>query len=816
MRPVLLSRRLKTALAVSILVVAVPVAAQPPAVCAGSSSLGTVRILVRHSAVGLALPIKSVSSLPVGAHLIWDPVHLPRKQVETAEVTAILAPPSGEDLVVLKPLKAGVPEEWRLAIRPAAIALVFGPQGLSAGKVKSLVTHNQQLVEQLADYAEQTSKVESLVQELSNAEQSGSGVNAALKGFSARYGVALPKLGSQTSTDQQAALLLKTVLPTANTYDPLAAGNTQTQQSAGLAASVAGLFFGNAVGLAAGGTALVQGIKGAFFFDAEFRSAFAQSGDKDGLMLCAKASALKARTRIAYLWAYRVPNLDLPVVSVTGPTHLPVGLASTIKLTATKGAVKQLEKARDWHLVAQAGGASIPVVFHLAHEPDSIEIDLTHAKLQPGDYHLAASWDWDPLEIAGTLHLHPLADFSHAQLAAESREKLIEGSGTVSAKLTGADFEFLEKASVAKAATRPPKPAEAHFVLPLGSRAGMQNTVAVELDTAARGAFVLSLTQSGGHSHEIPFTVLPPNPAISHLPVRVNQGETTQPLRLQGSGLERVETVSSKAGEIKGAIGGSDWIGAIWLKPGPKVGESFAISLKVKGLETPLTVADAIKVFGPRPVVTGVRKAVPDTLGLAIRPDELPVGITVGVSLEVRQFHDSSANATEGRPRVELGCQSDGLRKPLTLSPDDHVTGAALSMAAPGLLFLSIDPGAVAYPGCLLTAAVDAEPEGRSDAFTIGRVIRIPRLDQFTLTNEQLDPSTYVGILKGRDLDVIEKTGWDAHHGLPVSSVPTPVPGDPSTQTIRIALPWPAPAPHAPLYVWLRGEEEGRKTTVSY
>jgi hypothetical protein len=84
------------------------------------------------------------------------------------------------------------------------------------------------------------------------------------------------------------------------------------------------------------------------------------------------------------------------------------------------------------------------------------------------------------------------------------------------------------------------------------------------------------------------------------------------------------------------------------------------------------------------------------------------------------------------------------------------------------------------------------------------------------LTNEQLGPATYAGILKGRDLDVIEKTGWDAHDGVRVDYVPAPVPGDPTLQTIRIALPWPAPAPHAPLYVWLRGDDEGRQTTVAF
>ena len=71
---------------------------------------------------------------------------------------------------------------------------------------------------------------------------------------------------------------------------------------------MAGLFFGNPVGLAAGGAALFQNLKTALFPDTEFRSVFAQAADKDGMALCTKNAAPKAKTRIAYLWAYRVPE----------------------------------------------------------------------------------------------------------------------------------------------------------------------------------------------------------------------------------------------------------------------------------------------------------------------------------------------------------------------------------------------------------------------------------------------------------------------------------------------------------------------------
>lgn len=42
------------------------------------------------------------------------------------------------------------------------IALVIAPQGLNINKVASMVKRNEDLLEQLADYAEQTSEVEAL------------------------------------------------------------------------------------------------------------------------------------------------------------------------------------------------------------------------------------------------------------------------------------------------------------------------------------------------------------------------------------------------------------------------------------------------------------------------------------------------------------------------------------------------------------------------------------------------------------------------------------------------------------------------------
>lgn len=788
-----------------------------PRGCAGSSTLGRFRISVRRAAGGAALAIKSVAAIPAGSHLLWDAIHIFPQATDKAEVAAILVPASGGELITLDPRKAATHAEWDLPKSPSVIAVIFGPQGLNMGKVKSLVARDRELLTQLADYAEQTSVVESLVQQLADSEQSGGGAEAALKGFSSRYDVALPKLDSKASTDQQATTLLRVLLPSASAYDPLAPKNAQMQQSGGLAASVAGLFFGNSVGLAAGGAALFQNLKTLMFPATEFRSAFAQTAGKDNLALCTKNQAAKSRTRTAYLWAYRVPNLKAPTVGVAGPVHMPLGSKSSVRLKASDGSkVKNLELARDWRLVPASGGAAVPVSVTIASAPDSIDIDLSKTRLAPGDYRLDATWDWDPLSVSGTVHLHPCGDFGHLRLTPESHDRLVEGNGTVTATLTGADFEFVEKVAVEAATARPSSPLAVQFALPLGKRMGEQDSIDIDIDTAKRGPYRLLLTQSDGVTHRVPVTVLPPNPKVTNLPVRVNLGETSERMRLEGGGIDRIEAVSSGAGEISGAPQQHAWSGQIRLKQGATKGVRFPIVLKVRGLEEPISVPDAIEVVGPRPRIMSMRKSIPADLGIEIREDELAAGTRVGLVLEVKNLDDPDGGQGASRPRVELGCESVGLRHSLALEPNEQVRGANLTFAGAGALYLSIDPSAVGYPGCRLTASVETQPEGRSDPFPLGRVIRIPHLDQFTLTTEKVGPSDYAGILKGRDLDVVEKTGWDAEHGVPVDSIPTPVPGDPPAETLRIALPWPAPAPHAPLYVWLRGEQEGRKTGATY
>lgn len=791
------------------LLATMPGFASTPLGCQGSQPLARFEVLIRPFSKGAPLPLKSVAEIPAGSHLIWNPLHLMPQVSANAQVAVVLVPASESRLITLEPRKASVSTDWQLVERPQVIALLFGPQGLSEGKIQSLVTRDRELLRELADYAEQSSEVESLVQQLADAQKSGSGADAVLKGFSSQYGAAAPRLDTKASSDQQAALLLKALLPASTAYDPLASRGAQVQQSGGLAASVAEMFFGNPVALAAGGAALFQNLKTALFPNTEFRSAFTQDAEKNDLALCTKDPESKSKTHTAYLWAYRVPEHKKPVLSLEGAPRLPLGSKSAIAVKLGKDSTpKEFAFVRDWRLTPASGGASIPVAVGLAG-PASITIDLSAVHASPGDYRLEATWDWSPLEAAGTLHLDRCGDFAHVALAPRERDKLIEGNGKVPVELTGADFEFLEKAALE---SLPPedKPVDVTFTLPAGKRRGPQNSVKLNLDTARQGAYRLLLAQSDGVEHAIPITILPPNPKIANHPVRVNLGESHQTIHFQGSGMERIEAVSSNAGEIAGKPDAHGWSGEISLKTGLTKGQMFPVLLKVQGLDDPVKVPDAIEVIGPRPKIRSVQKSLSGNLGIDIERDELPVGTAVGLVLTVSHLRHSS------RPQLELGCQTGELRQSLTLSPGEPSDGAALTFSGPEALYLSLDPGAVGYAGCELAATVDLGPDGRSDPVVLGRVIRVPRLDRFTLTSEKVGDSNYSGILEGRDLDVIEKTGWDATHGVPVDSIAAPLPGDPTRQTLRIALPWPAPAPHAPLYVWLRGEAQGRKTTVTY
>jgi len=238
-------------------------------------------------------------------------------------------------------------------------------------------------------------------------------------------------------------------------------------------------------------------------------------------------------------------------------------------------------------------------------------------------------------------------------------------------------------------------------------------------------------------------------------------------------------------------------------------GELAAASVSVQDIQTPLAFPGALEVAGPRPQIAGV------SLSLAQQPDvhlgegEIPAGAPTSFSLLTHHL--------DAHPALSLACANEGFVKaPLLLHPGDRTSTAQLDFSGEDGLFLSVDLGVVGQSGCQLAGTIATDSAGSSDPTVLGRVIRLPRIEKFALTEEKLGPTLYAGSLTGIDLQIIEKTGWDAKTGFPVQGIPTPVPGNSQEQTLKVELPWPPPSPHAPIYVWLRGESAGRLTTVKY
>lgn len=789
-------------------------AAAPPHACVNSQSLGTFKLSVVPLKGGTVLALGSVNALHKGQNLLYEPVHIPPAVKNKAEIALLLAPAANSDatLEALKPAPADKSTVWVLPRDASVIALVYGPQGLSMRKVKAMVQKNDEVLAELADYADQTAQVSALIQELQDSEASGAGVSAALAGFSAKSGVSMPALDTHAATNQQALALLHALSPSMSAMDPLtASSNAVMQQSTGLAAAVASLFFGNPVGLVAGGASLFQNMHTMLFPETEFLSIIAQPAASGEFALCAKSQTAKAHTRIAYLWAHRLPQLAEPKLSLATPAHLPIGAKSAIAVHADDGP-KAIARLRDWQLTPAKGGASFQVP--AAIEKDGgVQLDLSKTKAAPGEYRLKAFWDWDSLPVAGDVYLHPYGDLKLAKLAADSRDRLVEGSGPIPLKLEGADFEFVEKAELEPASPRKGSPVKVSFTLPHGKSGGDQESAEAELDTNGLkpGAYRLLLAQSDGVSHPIPLTILPPNPKLDDLPLRPNLDESGQKLVLNGSGLDRIEKLTTEAGEIELAPhphAGAAREATFKLNSKARKGQHFDLRMQVQGIEAPLVLADAIEIRGPRPHIVSVRKSYPQNFGLALNPDEIPAAVTASFALSVTHGGDSAA--------VDVTCADAGpLRRALYLAAGDRIAGARLDLAGEGELFLSLDPGSVGRSGCRLEARVTS-PEGSSDPYPLGRVLRVPRIEQFVLTDQKLGDGVYAGTLKGEDLDTIEQAGWDAQHGLPVQSIPDAVAGEPQKQLLQIQLPWPAPAPHAPVFVWLRGEAKGRPTGVKY
>ncbi|HEY2383419.1 MAG TPA: hypothetical protein VGK48_19770 [Terriglobia bacterium] len=791
--------------------------------CATGTPIATFNVKILPLKGGSAIPLNSVNEISPGEKLRYEPVKLPDDLKGAASVSVILVPASDSDarhfkILDAEPIKNAA--EWVIPQTPSAIGLIFGSYGIDNKKITSIVQKHPEIVTKLTDYAEQNTRVEALVQTLSTYEKSpptGKSLQSVLQGFSTQYGLQMPALDNKTASSEQVLGMLKAIAPAAGPQDPLLASGSAVK-AGGLAESVAVSYFGAPVALTVGGAALLETLHSSLFPPTNFRSAFAQPAAADATNLCsAKSDDKETRAHIDYIWMSRIPNLDPPTISLTAEAHLPAGMSSTVAVSAaTVAQLGNLTRARDWQLVSAATAIPIPVKITTGAANDTIALDLGRAKPMPGEYQLAANWDWTLFKVNGKVEVHALGNIAGVHLAPDSSDALIAGTGPVDVRLTGTDFEFVDSVSLVQKG-RSRKPVALEFTLPKGKGLGNQPEMQAEIDTAglAPGAYSLAIQQVNGATGEVPITVHPANPEMTQIPLRVNTGEPQQHIILHGTHLERIQKITSSRAEWiladvpEDAKDLNERSATAKLGTSAKKGELINAEIFVSGLENPLKIDGIARVAGPRPRISRTTKSFAGASGVELRDGEIPAGTAVSFALQAQNL--------DSHPSVTLACSSDGdTRHKISVMPGDKKDSAELDVTGHGSLFLSVDPGVVGDSGCQLIAEVNEEETGTSDPFVLGQVIRLPHITSFTPTDEKVGDTSYAAVVTGQGLQLIEKTGWGSAGSEPVQGIPTPMPGNPEEQTLKIAVPWPPPSPRAPLYVWLRGEDQPRETSARY
>ena len=802
-----------------------PAATAETPVCAGGQSIGQFRFLVQPAPKARALPLAAVNRLEKGRRLLYIPIRQksdPKRPASIALVLIAAGSSPEKEWVVLDPRPAAAATQWDVPFDVEVVAAVYGPRGLNVKKVKALVRNNQDVITQLADYAQQTARVGALVETLASWERSPANsqpLDAVLQGFSAQHNVSLPRIDPKAPADQQAALLLRTLLPSLSTYDPLNPRPAQgIRQSAGLAASLATMFLGNSALLATGGVALFQNLRTLISPGTDFRSAFAQNVPPHDIQLCSQRRPAKARARIAYLWAARIPSRGPPQVKLASNVHLPIGREALLPIQAEDASDwRQLPRAHDWKLIQAGGGREFAVGVALQPSLRALKLDTANKDLPPGEYTLAASWDWESFELAGRFRLHRMGDLNLARLTPQSQHRLVTQSGRVRVELTGADFQFVKKLELVESNPLGQSSTPLAFLLSPRTPGGSQAQLAFALDTDRLdpGLYGLKISQADAEPQVLPLEVHPPLPRLSNLPLKVNLGEESQGLLLEGTGLERIVAMESAQARWELAPLQPETRDlkqravTAYLEDAAPAGDLFPITLRVAGLEAPVLLKEALQVVGRRPAIARASTSFPPQAGLGLRQGELPAGQPVSFAIEVERLHPLAS--------LQLGCLNSGrFQSGLTLSPGRPQGATRLDVTGTDTLFLSLDPGSLSAIDCSLALVVRNQTTGSSDPHLLGRLVRLPRIERFVLTGKKLGESLYQGVLTGEELHHIAKAGWNETEGRAVVGIPTPFPDDPKKQTLRIALPWPSPEPHAPVFIWLRGEDRGRPTKVRY
>lgn len=780
----------------------------PPLVCPSGGAVASIdlRVASPSNSGTKPLPLRTIIRLEEGDKILYKPL-LRQSEVRKGDVAMVLVPAkksgAGEQLRILEPKPADKPQEWTVPWRTSLVAFVYGPAGLNVKKVKIFLSKDDDLVGELADYAEKTTRTEALIATLSNNNSSGEAVQAALQGFSAQYAGSAGTIRG-TPMDQQAMVMFRTVNPAVAGYDPLAPQMAQPiGQAAGLVTSVAEMFFGSPIGLAAGGTAFLLNLGSLAFPRSAFRSTFSEALPDDGMGLCGKVGEVPPHTRLAYLWASRVPNAAPPKLTIEKANSLPPALKSPLPLSGTDADWKFLDRARDWALEPDTGGKPIPITVQSLASLKRIELN-PGKNVKAGKYKLLANWDWDRFEVGGAVEVRPLSDFGSAKLVPSSQDHLVAKTGKVPVTLEGSDFEFVSKVEIEKQHDEFATPSTVPFVLPKGLREGEQPRMDIQVDAGDldSGEYKLMISQVDGKPHVVNVKVLAALPTIENLPLVTNQGVSTISFEVRGQRLNLLQRVEISDGTAElGAPSPGDTERELTVHVSPKLGAGTSLALRafIQNRSTPLIFSNAVRIVGPRPSIRDVTISRPPHQDVHLGTGELPGGTVLSAMMHVKQLESSSA--------LTLSCSESGA-PPVTLHLGEHSGSTSLQQLTPDQIFVTFDTGHW-FNGCDLQAALVNGPEGQSDIRRIGRIVRVPEIQEFDLTTD--DTGQIRASLTGENLETIEKTGWSPDQGKAVDQLPQPLDGGRQRLEIRIPA---QPDPSTPLYLWLRGEEKPRLTSV--
>lgn len=766
--------------------------------------------------------------------------------------------------------------EWQIPDNGDAriLGLVFSHKKWSddiANKIRSALNDPDYLhfITQLANYADLNAEEDVIKKAAAHWEESQDDepLVALLDEFAFRYRFDASRLDRGNPAILRLHQLMRAVTPalmSSDPRDPQSSSNLRrvarsVGNIAGSAASVGVPFAGLIKGL----TTLATNISVPFKKIYDIEPVLLRKEAPDNITLYSLSAPNKPHETV-YLGAL-LTHVKKPQTVKIGPNqHLPIGRSGMLHL---EHSVPQLHRAQGWELVNVETDQTFNQISVSHPSLDSLQLNWEReprvAELPAdGRYVLEAAWDWETERLkTDEFRLHT-PEPGEAEVRLTPENPLIAGRGPVRVELEASDFQFVdslelfkipdsgwEKAAVPLASWKRSPGSSARQLSSTADRArhfqlsardtdsGKQPGLAFDLDTSelSPGFYHLGMTSIDKTVTKAALTIYPSDPVIRNRQLRINSGNgEADTLTLNGTGLEWIcgigsEKLTWQLQEDPKACDLESWPSAghqsrrtvaVSLNENSEFeeGECEPFQLKLLSRTGDRSVSGGcVEVVGPRPSIDGHHRILPVGGDPGLKEDEIPTGVRVGFKIDVKNLGSP--------PSLELGCVPAGkpFQAALTLGEGQRQGTASFNLTGNDTLFLSLDPGDLYVPGCVLSTRLKDRTRGFSNSYSLAKVIRLPRIERFVMSRKRLNDlqecqsqientQLYEGTLTGEHLYQITRTGWNETDGCAVVGAATPSPTGSEEQTLRIRVPWPPPEPHAPLFIWLRGEETGRAT----